>query len=201
MDVGLVSCLTPQGEPVMRYFINIASFGISGSIARRVGRARIAKFFGGGFAFGFHSALALLSWRECRVRLMAPEPGGAGRYDEIAGISTVAVANGQYFGGGMKVAPNALPNDGLFDVVVVGGTHKGRLLKDMKAIHSGAHLDNPAVGWCAPAGSPRCRPSRPMARSPSRPMAKAPACCPRHSISCTMRSVCGCDFGATFPPQ
>lgn len=146
IDVGHVSCLTPEGEPVVRYFINIASFGISGSIARRVGRARIAKFFGGTFALGLHSALALLSWRECRVRLMVPQVDGrAAGYDEIAGISTVAIANGQYFGGGMRVAPNAQPNDGQFDLVIMGGSHKGRLLRDMKAIHSGAHLDNPAV--------------------------------------------------------
>jgi diacylglycerol kinase (ATP) len=146
LDVGRVSCLSPQGEPVVRYFINIASFGISGHIAHRVNRAHIATFFGGTFAFALHSAIALLGWRECRVRLMAPEAGGQKTsYDEIAGISTVAVANGQYFGGGMQVAPNAQPNDGQFDLVIMGGTHKGRLLKDMRAIHSGAHLDNPAV--------------------------------------------------------
>jgi diacylglycerol kinase family enzyme len=45
----------------------------------------------------------------------------------------------------MRVAPGAQPNDGLFDLVVIGGTHKGQMLKDMKAIHRGAHLDNPAV--------------------------------------------------------
>ena len=140
LDVGRVSCLTQEGEPTLRYFINIASFGISGAIARRVNRARIAKFFGGTFAFGLHSALALLSWRETRLRLMADSG-----YDEIAGISTVAIANGQYFGGGMRVAPQAQPNDGLFDLIIIGGTHKGRILKDMKEIHSGAHLGNPAV--------------------------------------------------------
>jgi len=145
IDVGRVSCLTPDGEPLIRYFVNIASFGISGHIARRVGRARIAKFFGGSFAFGLHSAIALLTWRECRVRLMAHDAGGRTGYDEIAGISTVAVANGRYFGGGMMVAPHAQPNDGQFDLVVIGGTHKGRLLHDMKAIHQGAHLSNPAV--------------------------------------------------------
>jgi YegS/Rv2252/BmrU family lipid kinase len=146
IDLGRVSCLTPEGEPMVRYFINIASFGISGHIAQRVNRARIAKFFGGGFAFGLHSMAALLGWRECRVRLMAPDASGRkNSYDEIAGISTVAVANGQYFGGGMRVAPGAQTNDGLFDLIIMGGTHKGRLLKDMRAIHDGAHLDNPAV--------------------------------------------------------
>ncbi|HEX3755875.1 MAG TPA: diacylglycerol kinase family protein [Rhizomicrobium sp.] len=139
-DIGRVSCLTPEGAPLVRYFINVASFGISGSVARRVNRARIAKFFGGSFAFGLHSAIALLGWRECRVRLMAD-----GGYDEIAGISTVAVANGQYFGGGMKVAPHAVPSDGRFDLVIVGGNHKGKLLRELRAVHSGTHLDNPGV--------------------------------------------------------
>ena len=30
------------------------------------------------------------------------------------------IANGRYFGGGMKIAPDADPPDGLFDVVALG---------------------------------------------------------------------------------
>ena len=49
-----------SGEPVIRYFINIASFGLSGAVVDSVNRARIAKLFGGQFAFAFHSALDML---------------------------------------------------------------------------------------------------------------------------------------------
>ena len=140
IDAGRVICLTNSGEPTSRYFINIASFGLSGVIVDAVNRARIAKLFGGSFAFGFHSAVAMLRYRNRAVRIMVD-----GVEDEIASISTVAVANGQYFGGGMKVAPNALVDDGLFDVVIMGGAPKGQSVADMKLIYTGDHIRKPHV--------------------------------------------------------
>ena len=140
IDVGRVSCLSRKGEPVVRYFINIASFGMSGLIVDSVNRARIAKLFGGQFAFAFHSLFGLLRYRDRAVRIRVD-----GVFDEITSISTVAVANGLYFGGGMKVAPNARPDDGVFDVIVMGGGPKSRAAADMKLIYTGDHLNNPAV--------------------------------------------------------
>jgi YegS/Rv2252/BmrU family lipid kinase len=140
IDAGRVSCLTSAGAPTSRYFINIASFGLSGMIVDSVNRARIAKLFGGSFAFAFHSTLAMLRHRTRTVRLIID-----GVEDEIASISTVAVANGQYFGGGMKVAPGAVPDDGLFDVVIMGGAPKGQSLADLKLIYTGEHITKPYV--------------------------------------------------------
>jgi diacylglycerol kinase (ATP) len=140
VDVGRVTCLTKTGEPTMRYFINIASFGLSGVIVDSVNRARIAKLFGGSFAFAFHSAAAMLRYRNRAVRIIVD-----GAEDEIATISTVAVANGQYFGGGMRVAPGAVLDDALFDVVVMGGAPKGKALSEMKLIYTGEHIHKPHV--------------------------------------------------------
>jgi len=140
IDVGRLSCLTLRGQPTLRYFANIASFGLSGVIVNKVNRSRIAKLFGGRFAFAFHSTLGMLSYRERAVRIRVD-----GDYDEIASISTVAVANGQFFGGGMHVAPDAVPDDGVFDVVVMGGVPKSRALAEMKKLYTGEHLKNPAV--------------------------------------------------------
>ncbi len=68
-----------------------------------------------------------------------------GDYDEIAPISTVAVANGRFFGGGMHVAPSAAIDDGYFDVVIMGGAPKKQMLADMKLIYTGDHIANPNV--------------------------------------------------------
>ena len=99
-----------------------------------------AKLFGGPFAFAFHSALGIVGYRGRTVRLIVDDV-----FDEIATISTVAVANGRYFGGGMQVAPNAKPDDGLFDVVVIRNAKKAQMLADMKLIYTGEHLGNPNV--------------------------------------------------------
>ncbi|MEI9994019.1 MAG: diacylglycerol kinase family protein [Rhizomicrobium sp.] len=139
-DVGRISCLTARGAPTERHFINIASFGLSGVIVDSVNRARIAKLFGGPFAFAFHSAAAMLRYRNLPLRILVD-----GQHDEIATIATVAVANGRYFGGGMMVAPEARIDDGLFDVVIMGGAPKGQSLAKMKLIYSGDHVHEPHV--------------------------------------------------------
>ena len=136
IDVGHISCVSRDGEPVSRYFVNVASFGLSGVIVDKVNRARIAKLFGGTFAYRLHSALSMLTYRERMVRIRLN-----GDYDEIASIATVAIANGQYFGGGMRVAPNARPDDGLFDVIIMGGGS----VSDLKTLRTGEHLKSPGV--------------------------------------------------------
>jgi YegS/Rv2252/BmrU family lipid kinase len=139
IDVGRVSCLSSRGLPVVRHFINIASFGMSGLIVDSVNRARIAKLFGGSFAFAFHSTVGALRYRDRVVRLIA------GPYDRTSPVSTVAVANGLFFGGGMMVAPDARPDDGEFDVVVMGGATKSQTISDMKLLYTGDHVKNPNV--------------------------------------------------------
>jgi len=140
VDIGRVSCIGPSGIAVVRHFVNIASFGLSGAVVDSVNRARIAKLFGGQFAFAFHSALDMLAYRDRTVRLRV----GA-TFDEIVSISTVAIANGQYFGGGMWIAPHAEPDDGMFDVVVIGGTAKGQSMAELKLVYTGEHLSRPHV--------------------------------------------------------
>ena len=101
-DVGRVACLSEKGEPVTRYFLNAASVGLSASMARAIGRARIARLFGHGFASRLHRLMTRLSWRETRVRLMASG------YDEIAGIASVSLS----------------PASGLFDMTVLDGLNR-----------------------------------------------------------------------------
>src|SRR5262249_26258810 len=138
VDVGRVACLSPRGEPTQRYFINIASFGLSGVLVDSVNRARIAKLFGGQFTLAFHSPATMLRYRNVPIRIMVD-----GKEDEIATISTVAIANAQFFGGGMRVAPDAKPDDGLFDVVIMGGAPRGQSLAKMKLIYTGEHVFEP----------------------------------------------------------
>jgi len=140
VDVGRVSCLTATGEPTARYFINIASFGMSGLIVESVNRARIAKLFGGSFAFRFHATLGAMRYKNAPVRLIVD-----GAEDARLKIATVAVSNGQYFGGGMRVAPDAKTADGLFDVVVMQAAPKGQSVASMKLLYTGEHVRQPYV--------------------------------------------------------
>ena len=55
----------------------------------------------------------------------------------------------------MRVAPNARPDDGLFDVIVMGGARPRA--GDLKLLYTGDHLKKPAVRVSGPQGHGRAR--------------------------------------------
>lgn len=138
IDVGRVDYTADDGSPGARYFINISSFGLGGVVVRAVNRAWLTKRISGRFAFFWASTVALLKYKDPRVRMTVDD----GEPIEFA-VNTGAVCNGQYFGGGMHVAPMARPDDGMFEVVVMHDLSKLDLLKDPNAIYRGEHLKHP----------------------------------------------------------
>ena len=59
--------------------------------------------------------------------------------------AVVVVANTAFFGGGMRICPDADPTDGLLDVCVVGEVGRLSLLRSFAKVRTGAHLDHPDV--------------------------------------------------------
>ncbi|MEU9038705.1 diacylglycerol kinase [Streptomyces sp. NPDC048352] len=59
--------------------------------------------------------------------------------------SLVAVGNLSSYGGGMRICAGAVPDDGLFDVTVVGDCGRATLLKVFPQVYRGTHLTHPAV--------------------------------------------------------
>jgi diacylglycerol kinase family enzyme len=55
----------------------------------------------------------------------------------------VIVANGRFFGGGMQICPEAEPDDGLFDVLLIGDLTKRDLLLTLPKTYRGKHLPHP----------------------------------------------------------
>jgi diacylglycerol kinase (ATP) len=57
----------------------------------------------------------------------------------------VAVANTPCYGGGMRVAPGARPDDGLLDVLVAGPLGRAEFVRVFPRVFSGRHIDHPGV--------------------------------------------------------
>ncbi|GGO80987.1 YegS/Rv2252/BmrU family lipid kinase [Nonomuraea cavernae] len=57
----------------------------------------------------------------------------------------VAVGNTRSYGAGMRVCPDALPDDGLLDVMVLGAVGKGEFLRVFPSVYRGTHVTHPAV--------------------------------------------------------
>ncbi len=110
IDVGWLTFRDHEGREVARAFLNIASFGMGGLVDQMVNAG--PKWMGGTPAFLLGSLRAMARYSKRRVRI-AVDDGPAREAD----IVNVAVANGQFFGGGMHIAPEAEIDDGLFDVV------------------------------------------------------------------------------------
>ena len=55
----------------------------------------------------------------------------------------VIVANGRYLGGGMMFCPEAEPDDGLFDVLLIGDLTKRDLMLTLPKTYRGTHLPHP----------------------------------------------------------
>jgi diacylglycerol kinase family enzyme len=108
IDVGRLTFVATSGEPAHRMFANIASFGVSGVVDRMVNESGKKL---GRMSFLWATARATGSYKNQRVQLLFD---GQEKDRVEATINTVAIANGRYFGGGMKVAPDAEVDDGLF---------------------------------------------------------------------------------------
>jgi diacylglycerol kinase family enzyme len=97
-----------------------------------------SKALGGKVSFMWGSMKALSRWRDVKVRFRVD--GGAW---EEASVTTLAVANGQYFGGGMRVAPSAQTDDGLFDITIWSNYSLADFIFKSAALYSGQHVKFP----------------------------------------------------------
>ncbi len=133
-DVGLLDFTAHDGTKARRYFANICSFGVSGLVDQEVNKT--SKAFGGTVSFMVGSLKALTKYRDARVRVRFDEGE-----EETLNVTTLAVCNGRYFGGGMKVAPQADVSDGLFDVTVWSGYTLSDFVIRSQGVYSGAHVN------------------------------------------------------------
>jgi YegS/Rv2252/BmrU family lipid kinase len=138
LDVGCVTYQGNDGNTQVRHFINIADAGYGGDVVHRV---NAGKKRSGGMTFTLTALMLLLAYKNKPMRVIID--GEA--HDVVA--QQVVVANCQYFGGGMRMAPNASPTDGVFDVIVIGNAGKIESVRGMAQIREGKHLDdhNPKI--------------------------------------------------------
>lgn len=135
IDVGRLDYTRPDTKDGVRMFMNIASFGLSGVTDRYANQSK--KRFGGKVSFFAATARAMLAYDNQRVHMVFDEKP-ADAIDMT--ISTVAVANGRYFGGGMFIAPDAELDDGFFDVVALGDMGMSDFVFKSRRLYDGSHL-------------------------------------------------------------
>lgn len=110
-------------------FINVCSFGIDGPIIKDT--EKFKKMLPGKFAYLFSTLKAGISFKPKNVKVQIDG------VNHIGQMILIAVGNGKYFGGGMKICPDALLNDGSFEVCLVKDVSKGKFMKEISKVYSG----------------------------------------------------------------
>ena len=135
IDLGRALYRSWDGSDGESLFANIASAGMSGAIAKRSNES--SKALGGKASYLWATLAVFSRWRSDEVRVTVDGEERRGRMHDVV------VANGRYFGGGMKICPEAEPDDGLFDVLLIGDLTKRDLLLTLPKTYRGKHLPHP----------------------------------------------------------
>jgi diacylglycerol kinase (ATP) len=137
IDAGRVRYRTWAGDEAERWFANVGSVGMSGAVAQRVNG--MSKALGGRATFFYALTRVFFEWQNTDVTVKLDHAERRGRMHDVV------VANGVWHGGGMMLAPDARPDDGLFDVVLIGDIGKADFLTTAPKIYKGKHVAHPKV--------------------------------------------------------
>ncbi|HEX8550124.1 MAG TPA: diacylglycerol kinase family protein [Abditibacteriaceae bacterium] len=131
IDVGVAR--SAQGE---RFWLNIAGAGFDAVVAHRINSG---KFLRGTPAYIAAVLATLRTFRAARLELLCDDK------TERFGALMCAVANAQSYGGGMRIAPDAKLDDGLFDVCTIADASSLEFVRAFPSVFRGEHLSHPKV--------------------------------------------------------
>lgn len=137
------SCLTLDlglAQPSGRVFVNFAETGLGAAVVRR--EREMDSHLPGRLSFFLAAVDAARSEDNIEAYI---EIDGLPAYDDR--LVSVVVANGRYFGGGMKIAPAASNRDGLLDILILGDFSRSELLTQIWKLYPGSHVRHPKVLW------------------------------------------------------
>lgn len=147
IDVGRVSFINNDGVDVSRYFLGVASCGMSTKVIERVKKGtpdwlpeNVPAWLGGRVSFG--AALLQSAARTASSELMVQLDDSHERH---LTVTNLCIANARYFGGGMKIAPQAKLADGKFDVISFADLSAFKIFSSAPRLYTGSHLSMPEV--------------------------------------------------------
>ena len=132
IDVGRVLYIDQNGNDATRYFVGVASCGMSTKVIERVKEDKVS----------FVNAMLKTAMQNTPVRLAVQLDD---THERQLTVLNLCIANARYFGSGMKIAPDAKLTDGKFDVVGVGDLSALQIFTSAPRVYLGSHLSMPEV--------------------------------------------------------
>jgi len=140
IDVGVVE-YKRGNEHLSRFFVNEADVGFGATVVEA--SKLMHTYFGRKINYLPHilgGIGSLFNYKNKRIAVRVDEEA-----EEICVCTMLVIANGTYFGGGMRVAPYAKPDDGLLDMIFFGDMGKSELMKIWSMTYNGRHINNEKV--------------------------------------------------------
>ncbi len=135
LDLGRVRLTGPDGQPRTRVFANIAEAGWGAEVTELANR--LPRMLG---PTRYLAAILIATGRMRQVETTVT----VDHTSTTEPVSEVVVANGQFFGGGLKVAPRALTDDGRFNVQS-WQSRPADVLRELPKVRVGEHLERPDI--------------------------------------------------------
>jgi diacylglycerol kinase (ATP) len=137
IDAGRIRHLDPEtGEATTTWFASVLSAGFDAIVNERANRLRHPR---GKSRYLVALVIELARLRPIRYRLVLDG------VETVTDAALIAVGNNQSIGGGMRVTPNAVVDDGLFDVLVVTPLSRTAFMRVFPRVFAGTHLTDPRV--------------------------------------------------------
>jgi YegS/Rv2252/BmrU family lipid kinase len=124
------------GEANGNRFLGIVSVGFDSECNRRANEVKLIR---SNLVYVYSLFRTLVSWKPARFTIRVDD-----ERTRFTGYS-VSVANNSTFGGGMRIAPGADLEDGLFDVIAIGEVGKLRFLANLPRVFKGTHVNGDEV--------------------------------------------------------
>ena len=122
-----------------RYFSIVSSLGFDAEVSAYVDEGRHPGFLRGTIAYLYAVLVKLFRYREVTVSLK-------GDFGEYKGpIFLAATGNAPYYGGGMKVLPQADMTDGWLDLCLVKSVRRVEVVLMLSRVFTGGHLSHSSV--------------------------------------------------------
>ncbi len=142
IDAGEVLLDKPVAKGKHRYFDNIADLGIGADVVARINGVHLRKkILGGTLIFFFTALRVFLTYRHKKVRVSWEG------YSWEGPLLSLVIANGNFFGSGLGVAPDASLHDGMFQVVILGNVSVWDYLRNYGKLRRSERIDLPDMHY------------------------------------------------------
>lgn len=138
IDVGYAEFNDLNGKESHRVFLNILDFGMGGATVEYINKR--FKKLGGWLSFQIGILRTLIVYKNKIMHYTID-----GDTEGSKKLVNFVVANGKYFGSGLRVAPDAEINDGIFDIIFIGDFGRLEAVRNLPKLRRGMHLQHKKV--------------------------------------------------------